>query len=82
MSGETKRSAAPSWYAVCALLSLYVLMLGPIDGLQSAGRLPEPIATGARWFYAPLSWLISWSPEPVHRMFFAYVRFWVELLKP
>jgi len=82
MSEELKKSTAPLGYAIVAFVILYVLMLGPVDGLQSAGRLPEPIATGARWFYAPMSWAIAYAPEPVHKAFFSYVRFWVELLKP
>jgi hypothetical protein len=66
---------------VASLVVLYVLMLGPVDGLQSSGRLPEPMASGARWIYAPLSWAIAHAPEPIHKVFFTYVRFWVELLK-
>lgn len=63
------------------LVLMYVLMLGPVDGLQSAGRLPEPVASGMRWLYAPLSWAIAHAPEPVHKVFFEYVHFWVELLR-
>jgi hypothetical protein len=63
------------------MLVVYVLLLGPVDGLQSAGRFPEPIASGIRWLYAPLSWAIAHAPEPVHKVFFEYVHFWVELLK-
>ena len=81
MSEERKKSAVRFWYAT-AVLIVYVLMLGPMDGLQSAGRLPEPIATGVRWIYAPLSWVIAHAPESVHKAFFVYVRFWVELLMP
>jgi hypothetical protein len=82
MSQERKTSPVAFWSTVAvALLLLYVLMLGPVDGLQSGGWLPEPVASGARWIYSPLSWIIAHAPEPVHKVFYTYVRFWVELLK-
>lgn len=82
MSRSRKNSPLAFWLTVMAgLLMLYVLLLGPVDGLQSGGWLPEPIASAARWFYAPLSWAIAHAPEPVHKVFYNYVRFWVELFK-
>lgn len=82
MINGRKPSPVAFWCTVgLALLFVYGLMLGPVDGLQSAGRLPEPAASALRWFYAPLSWAIAHAPEPIHKVFFGYVRFWVELLK-
>lgn len=82
MNKDRRASPVTFWSTVVvSLLLLYGLMLGPVDGLQSAGRFPEPVSSAVRWFYAPLSWAIAHAPEPVHKAFFAYVRFWVELLK-
>lgn len=80
---ETRRKpTAADWTkGFVAALVVYTLLLGPVDGLQSAGRLPEPLATTARWLYAPLAWFIAYAPEPIHKAFFWYVRFWVELFK-
>jgi hypothetical protein len=82
MSKDRKTSPVAFWSTMIgALLIVYVLLLGPVDGLQSGGWLPEPISTAARWLYAPLSWAIAHAPEPVHKVFYNYVRFWVELFK-